>query len=62
VHGAALDGLVDQADELGVLGIGDGVVAGGDGGLEAAEVRAHRRGVVAVLEALALRAKDPLLL
>ena len=59
---AALDGLVDQADELTVLGVGGGVVAGGDSGLEAAEVRPDRGGVVAVLEALALGAQDPLLL
>jgi hypothetical protein len=45
-----------------VLGVGGGVVAGGDGSLEAAEVRPHRGGVVAVLEALALGAQNPLLL
>jgi hypothetical protein len=38
------------------------VVALGDGRLEAAEVRADRRRVAAILEALALRAQDALLL
>ena len=45
-----------------MLGVGERVVLGGDGGLEATEVRPDRRGVVAVLEALALGAQDPLLL
>jgi hypothetical protein len=54
MHRAALDGLVDEAHELAVLRIGDGVVTRSDGGLEATEVRTHGGGVVAVLEALAL--------
>ena len=62
VQRAALDGLVDRRHERQVLGVGELVVLGGDGGFEAAEVRADRRRVVAVLEALALGAQDPLLL
>src|SRR4051812_33357733 len=59
---AALDGLVDRADELSVLRVGRGGVAARDRGPQAAEVRPDRRRVSAVLEALALGALDPLLL
>ena len=37
-----------------MLGLGRGVVTGGDGGLETAKVRPDRRRVAAVLETLAL--------
>src|SRR3954451_9234453 len=56
VQRAALDGLVDQRDELAVLGGDLLLVAGRHGGLETPEVRLDLRRVVAVLEALALRA------
>src|SRR5436190_19681500 len=62
VQGAALDGLVDRRRQLLELAVGRCVVALGDGRLEAAEVRTDRRRVAAVLEALALRAQDALLL
>src|SRR5712671_253224 len=54
VQRAALHGLVDRPHERAVLGLGGRVVATGDRGLEAAEVRLDRRRVAAVLEALAL--------
>src|SRR5690349_2195018 len=60
VQRTALDGLVDQRHELAVLGGDLLVIAGGHGGLEAPEVRLDLRRVVAVLEALALRAVVPL--
>src|SRR3954449_486233 len=56
VQRAALDGLVDQRDELAVLVGALRFVAGGDGRLEAAEGRLDLRRVVAVLEPLPLRA------
>ena len=62
VQGAALDRLVDQGDQLAVLGVGRVVVALADRGLQAAEVRLDRRRVAAVLDALALGAQDALLL
>src|SRR5215210_4091131 len=58
VQRPALDGLVDRADELAVLGVGGRVVAGLDRGLEAAEVGLDRRRVATVLEPLALRAQN----
>jgi hypothetical protein len=45
-----------------MLRVGGRVVAGGDGRLEATEVRPDRGGVVTVLQTLSLRAQDPLLL
>ena len=60
VQRAALDGLVDQRHELAMLGGDLLVVACGHGGLEAPEIRLDLRRVVAVLEALALRAVVPL--
>ena len=62
VQRAALDGLVDQPDQLLVLDLGGVVVATLDGSLKAAEVRLDRRRVAPVLESLALGAEDPLLL
>jgi hypothetical protein len=62
VQRPALDGLVDQPDQLLVLGLGGLVVAAFDGSLQAAEVRLDRRRVAPVLETLALGAEDPLLL
>src|SRR5436190_11606828 len=62
VQRAALDGLVDGRRQRRELAVGRRIVALGDGRLEAAEVRADRRRVAAVLEALALRAQDALLL
>ncbi len=62
VQRAALDGLVDQPDQLAVLGLGGIVVATLDSSLEAAEVRLDRRRVAPVLEPLTLGAEDPLLL
>src|SRR3954465_10117178 len=59
---AALDGLVDRPHELAVLGVGGLGVASLDRDLQAAEVGLDRRRVAAVLEALALRAEDALLL
>src|SRR5690242_12854729 len=59
VQRAALDGLVDQRHELAVLGGDLLVITRGHGGLEAPEVRLDLRRVVAVLEALALRAVVP---
>ena len=55
VQRAALDGLVDQLDQVAVGVVGGLVVAGGDGGLETAEVRLDLRRVLAVLLALAQR-------
>src|SRR3954452_3328425 len=60
VQRAALDGLVDQRHELAVLRGDLIVIARGHGGLEAPEIRLDLRRVVAVLEALALRAIVPL--
>src|ERR1043165_6569653 len=54
VERAALDGLVDGRRQLLELAVGCRVIALGDGRLEAAEVRADRRRVAAILEALAL--------
>jgi hypothetical protein len=62
VQSAALDGLVDRALQAGVLGVGGGRVVALEGGLETAEPGLYRRGVVAVLQPLALGAQDPLLL
>jgi len=62
VQRAALHRLVDRPHEHAVLGVGRGVVAPGDGGLEAAEVRLDLRRVASVLSPLALGALDPLLL
>src|SRR3954449_4976375 len=56
VQRAALDGLVDQRDELAVLVRDLLLVTGGHGSLEPPEVRLDLRRVMAVLEALALRA------
>jgi hypothetical protein len=53
---AALDGLVDQLHQLAVLGLGAVVLAGLDGGGQAAEVRLDLRRVLPVLLALAERA------
>jgi hypothetical protein len=55
VQRAALDGLVDQLDQVAVIRVGLLVVAGLDGGAQAAEVRLDRRRVVPVLLALAER-------
>ena len=55
VQRAALDGLVDQLHQLAVLGVGAVVLAGLDGGRQAAEVRLDRRRVLPVLLALAER-------
>src|SRR3954470_10914466 len=60
VQRSALDGLVDQRHELAVLGRDLVVIGCGHGGLEAPEIRLDLRRVVAVLEALALRAIVPL--
>jgi hypothetical protein len=62
VNRATLDGLVDRRDEIAVRRVGSCVVAVFDERLEAAEVRLDRRGVLAVLETLALGAQDALLL
>src|SRR3954467_14280717 len=62
VQGAALDGLVDGADQRQVLGLCGVGVAGGDRGLEPAEEGLDRRGVAAVLQALAFGPEDALLL
>src|SRR3954454_7364981 len=62
VQRAALDGLVDRAHELAVLGVGGLGVSALDRGLQAAEIRLDRRRVAAVLETLALGADDALLL
>src|SRR5690242_5791151 len=62
VQGAALDRLVDRAYELAMLGVGGGLIATGDGGLQPAEVGLDLGGVAAVLQALTLGAQDPLLL
>jgi hypothetical protein len=59
---AALDGLVDRAHKLTVLGRGRLAVFLLDGGLQTTEVGLDRRGVFAVLKALALGAEDALLL
>jgi hypothetical protein len=59
---AALDALVDHADQRAVLGVGGRIVAAGDGGLETTEVRLDRRGVAAVLKPLTLGALNALLL
>src|SRR3954452_17791353 len=62
VERADLDCLVDGLDQLAVFLGRLRVVAGGDGGLEAAEVGLDRRRVAAGLETLALGTKDALLL
>src|SRR2546425_3784025 len=62
VQRAALDGLVDEALEAHVVGVGFLLVAGRHRVLEVAEVGLDGGGVVAVLEALALAAHDALLL
>jgi hypothetical protein len=62
MQGPALDGLVDRADERAVLGLRGLRVARGDRGLEPAEEGLDRRGVAAILEALALGPEDSLLL
>src|SRR3954451_1498407 len=62
VQRAGLHGLVDERQQLAVIGVGLGVVLGLDGRDQAPEVRLDRRGVAAVLETLALGAQDPLLL
>ncbi len=59
---SALDGLVDRLDELAMLGVRLRAVAIGHGSLEPAEERLDLGGVAAVLESLALGARDPLLL
>ncbi len=59
---AALDGLVDRAHEATVLGLGGLAVALLGESLQATEVGLDRRGVLAVLETLALGAEDALLL
>ena len=59
---AALDRAVDLRDELLVLRVGRARIPGIYGSLEAAEVRLDGGRVAAVLEALALRPVDPLLL
>jgi hypothetical protein len=50
---AALHRVVDRRDERRVLAVGTTAVALADRGLEAAEVRLHRRGVAPVLQTLA---------
>src|SRR5262245_33018159 len=49
VQRPALDGAVDQRHKFLVIGVGGRIVAGRDGGLEAAEVRLDRGRVAAVL-------------
>src|SRR3954449_2208009 len=56
VQRAALDGLVDQRDEPAVLRTGSIAVTRVHGGLEAPEVRLDCRRVLAILDALPLRA------
>ena len=62
VQRAALDGLVDRALQAHVLGLGGRASPLLHGRFEVAEVGLDRRGVAAVLEALALGAQDALLL
>src|SRR5205085_12409166 len=59
-QGAALDRLVDRADELAVVSVGTGIVAGGHPVLQPAQVGLDARRVLAVLQALALGALDSL--
>src|SRR4051794_21829858 len=62
VQRAGLDRLVDQRDELAVIGVGLLVLPGFDRAGQATEVRLDRRRVAAVLEALAVGAGDALFL
>ena len=62
VQRAALDGLVDRADELRCSASAVSASPASTAACEAAEVGLDRRRVAAVLEPLALGAQDPLLL
>src|ERR1700759_4185823 len=62
VQRAPLDRLVNRLDELAVLAIGGGVLAGRDSPPQAGGVGLDPRHVAAVLEPLALGAEDALLL
>ncbi len=62
MHGTAGNSAIDVGADVAQLLVGERCVTGRDGGLEAAEVGPHRRGVAPVLEPLALRPMNPLFL